>query len=157
MVHKNNTWKYSVDSTCQNVSYFLLQLKSWLEKDAISAGPISPPSITHLQLKYRQRTKTNKAMVSAPALSPYPQRTKTNKAMVSASATPSPPPSPLLHHRFFAQSCSKYQNWKANKYYILTITGLAPPVLESSTRISNFMPNNSELKFINWKSKIGYP
>ena len=39
MAHKNKTWKYSVDTTSQTVSCLLLQLKSPLEKDTISAGP----------------------------------------------------------------------------------------------------------------------
>ena len=34
---KNETWKYSVTATCQNVSCLLLQIKSHLEKDAVSA------------------------------------------------------------------------------------------------------------------------
>ena len=40
-------------------------------------------------------------------------------------------------HRFFAQS-SQYQYRKANKYSILTITGLGLPVPESSTKVSKF-------------------
>ena len=39
MAHKYKMQKYPVDTTCQNVSCLLLQLKSRLEKDAISAGP----------------------------------------------------------------------------------------------------------------------
>ena len=50
-------------------------------------------------------------------------------------------------HRFSTQS-SQYQNWKANKYSILTVNELGPPVLESSARISKFYaPTDSEHKF----------
>ena len=38
MAHKNETYKYPVDTTCQNMSSLLLRLKPRLEKDAISAG-----------------------------------------------------------------------------------------------------------------------
>ena len=38
MAHKNKTYKYPVGTTCQNLSCFMLWLKSWLEIDAISAG-----------------------------------------------------------------------------------------------------------------------
>ena len=38
MADKNKTYKYSVDTTCQNVSCLLLRLKSWLEEDTILAG-----------------------------------------------------------------------------------------------------------------------
>ena len=56
-----------------------------------------------------------------------------------------PPLSPS--YLFFTQS-SQYQNWKANKYSILTINELGPPVLESLTRISKFYaPAGSEHKF----------
>ena len=40
MAHKNKAKKYSVDTTCQNVSCLVLPLKSRLRKDAISAGSI---------------------------------------------------------------------------------------------------------------------
>ena len=64
------------------------------------------------------------------------QRTKINKTMLSASL-----------HRSFTQS-SQYQNWKTNKYSILTVSELGPPVTESSTRISKFYaPAISEHKF----------
>ena len=63
-----------------------------------------------------------------------------------------PPPPP---HRFSTES-SQYQNWKANKYSILTVNELEPSVLESSARISKFYAatdfehkfNNMEIK--NW-------
>ena len=42
MTHKNKTLKYSIDTSYQNISY--LWIKSQLEKDAISAGPISSPN-----------------------------------------------------------------------------------------------------------------
>ena len=38
MAHKNKMWKYPLDATSQNKSCLLRQLKSRLEKDAISAG-----------------------------------------------------------------------------------------------------------------------
>ena len=51
------------------------------------------------------------------------------------------------HHRFSARR-PQCQYWKANKYSILTVTELEPPVSESSTRIWKFYAhNNSELKF----------
>ena len=83
---------------------------------------------THRRLKQRQRTKINKTILYAPSL-----------------------PS----HRFFKHS-SQYQNWKANKYSILTVNELEPSVLESSARISKFYAatdfehkfNNMEIK--NW-------
>ena len=38
------------------------------------------------------------------------------------------------------------------------VTGLGPPVWESSTKISKcYVPTNSELKSTNRESKIGYP
>ena len=43
-----------------------------------------------------------------------------------------PPP-----HRFSSQS-SQYQNWKLNKYSILTVIDIEAPVSESSNRISKF-------------------
>ena len=39
-------------------------------------------------------------------------------------------------YRFSTQN-SQYQNWKANKYSILTVTVLRPPVLKSSARFQN--------------------
>ena len=55
------------------------------------------------------------------------QRTNINKTMLSAS-----------HHRFSTQS-SQCQYWKANKYSILTVIELGPPVLESSAGSQNYM------------------
>ena len=56
------------------------------------------------------------------------------------------PPS-LTPHRLSTQSL-QYQNWNANKYSILTVNELGPPVLESSARISKFYaPTDSEHKF----------
>ena len=55
----------------------------------------------------------------------------------------------FLHspHRFSTQS-SQYQNWKAKKYSILTVTELRLPVSESSTRSRNFMSStDSKHKF----------
>ena len=57
----------------------------------------------------------------------------------------SPPRSPS--HRFSTHT-SQYQNWKANKYSILTVIELGLQVLNSSTRISKFYaPTDSEHKF----------
>ena len=39
MAHKNKIEKYLVDKTCQNLPCLLVWLKSYLERDAISAGP----------------------------------------------------------------------------------------------------------------------
>ena len=50
-------------------------------------------------------------------------------------------------HCSFTQS-SQYRNWKGNKYSILIVSELRPPVSKSSTRISKFYaPTDSELKF----------
>ena len=38
MAHKSKTYKYPVDTTCHNVSWLLLRLKSRQQKDAISGG-----------------------------------------------------------------------------------------------------------------------
>ena len=54
----------------------------------------NPQPLTHRRLKQRQRTKINKTMHSLPSLSPP--------------------------HQFSTQG-SQYQNWKANKYSILTV------------------------------------
>ena len=43
----------------------------------------------------------------------------------------------LPHHQFFIQK-TQYQNWKANKHFILTVIELGPPVSESSAKISKF-------------------
>ena len=82
--------------------------------------------LTHRRLKQRQRTKINKTILYAPSL-----------------------PS----HRFFKHS-SQYQNWTANKYSILTVNELGPPVLESLARISKFYaPTASEEKFNKTKNR----
>ena len=52
---RENKMKKSIDNICQNVSCLLLQLKSWLEKDAISAGPKkafcpAPPPLIQQQM-----------------------------------------------------------------------------------------------------------
>ena len=81
---------------------------------------LNPQLLTHRLLKQRQRTKINKTMLCAPL----------------------PPP-----HQFSTQN-SQYQNWKANKYVILTVNELGSPVLESSARILKFYtPTDSEHKF----------
>ena len=50
-------------------------------------------------------------------------------------------------HLFSTQSLH-YQNWKSNKYSIITVIELGPPVSKSSTRISKFYaPTDSEQKF----------
>ena len=67
-----------------------------------------PPLLTHQRLKHSQRTKINKTMLCV-----------------------------FLLHFFFVQS-SLYQNWKTNKYSILTVTELCPSVSESSARITKF-------------------
>ena len=69
-----------------------------------------------------------------------------------------PTPTPLIHRRvkhrqrtkitkqcvlspphWFSTQNSEYQNWKGNKYFILTIIELGPPGSESSTGSQNFM------------------
>ena len=92
--------------------------------------------------------------LSAPTFNPYPhvkqhQRTKINKTMYSA---PSLPP-----HRFPIQRLH-YQNWNANKYSILTVNELGPPVLKSSARISKFYaPTDSKRKFNKTEMENGLP
>ena len=82
---------------------------------------LTPQALTHRQFKQRQRTKIKKIMLSA-----HPH---------------------CDSHRFSTQS-SQYQNWKANKYSILTVNELGPPVLEPSTRILKFYAlTDSEHKF----------
>ena len=59
MAYKNKTKKYPVDTTCQNVSCFLLRLISWLKEDAILSSPKKGflPHLTrrvYRQLKHRQ-------------------------------------------------------------------------------------------------------
>ena len=39
MPHRNKTWKYQVDTTCQKVPYLLLGFKCQVVKDAISVDP----------------------------------------------------------------------------------------------------------------------
>ena len=80
----------------------------------------NPQPLTHRQVKQRQRTKLIKQSFLHPSFSP---------------------------HRFSTQSL-QCQNWNANKYSILTVNELGPPVLESSARISKFYaPTDSEHKF----------
>ena len=89
-----------------------------------------PQSLTHRQVKQRQRTKFNKTMLSAPSLPP---------------------------HRFSTQSL-QYQNWNVQEYSILTVNELGPPALESSARISkSYAPTDSEQKFNKTEIIIGYP
>ena len=74
----------------------------------------------------------------------HSQRTKINKTMLSAFP---------LH--FFIQR-SLYQNWKTNKYSILTVTELGLSVSESSTRITKFYtPIDSEHKVHKMEIKNG--
>ena len=48
----------------------------------------------------------------------------------------------------FSMESLQYQNWNANKYFILTVNGLAEPVLEPSARASKFYAStDSEHKF----------
>ena len=56
----------------------------------------------------------------------HPKTTKINKIMLL------PPP------HWFPTKSSQYENWKTNKYFILTLIGLVLEVLESSTRITKF-------------------
>ena len=68
MAHKNRMDKYLANTTSQNKSCLMRQLKSRQEKDAISVSPkqdFMPQPIIHRPLKQCQRTKTNKAMLSA--------------------------------------------------------------------------------------------
>ena len=68
MVHKNRMYKYLADTTSQNKSCLLRRLKPWQEKDAISGGPkldFMPQPTIHRLLNQCERTKANKAMISA--------------------------------------------------------------------------------------------
>ena len=136
MAHKNKTQKCPVDTTCQNESCLLRWLKSRLGFQPALNKTLcpTPQPLIHRRLKQRQITKINKTMLSSPI--------------------PIPPSAP---HRFSTQSL-QYQNGKANKYSILTVNKLGRPVLESSTRISNFMlPLILNTNLIKRKSKIHYP
>ena len=94
--------------------------KVWFQLALNKTYCLNSQPLTHWQLKQRQRTKISKTMLSAPSLPP---------------------------HWFFPHSL-QYQNWKVNKYSILTVNELGPPVLESSARISKFYaPTDSEHKF----------
>ena len=80
----------------------------------------NPQPFSHQQVKQLQRTKINKTILSAPFLPP---------------------------HRFSTQSL-QCQNWNANKYFIVIVHELGPPVLESSARVSKFYaPTDSKHKF----------
>ena len=72
----------------------------------------NPQPFTHRQVKQRQRTKINKTILTVPFSHPS---------------------------SVFPQKI-QYQNWNANKYSILTLNELGPPVLESSARTSRFYP-----------------
>ena len=89
----------------------------------------NPQPLTHRRLKQRQRTKI--------------------KTMLSAFL---PPPSP---HLFSAQN-SQYQNWKANKYSVLTVNELGPwsHQLGSQTFMLPLVLNTNLIKR---KSKNDYP
>ena len=63
-----------------------------------------------------------------------PQRLKHSQITKITKQCFLPPP-----HWFSTQS-SQYQNLKANKWFILTVIELGPPVLESSTGSQNFRP-----------------
>ena len=119
-------YKYPVVTTSQNESCLLRWLKPRLGKDVISAGPkydfLPHPTTPH-----------------PPTMKATP---KSKNWQNNGFCFPPPPP-----HRFSTQS-SQYQNWKANKYSILTVNELGPLVLESTARISKFYaPINSEHKF----------
>ena len=79
--------------------------------------------------------------------------------------TPPLPTHQRLKHRqrtknfvWFSTQSPQYQNWKANKYAILTITELEPPVTEFSAKFQNALPAlilNTNL--IKRELKIDYP
>ena len=53
------------------------------------------------------------------------------------------------HNAFTSTQSSKNQNWKTNKYSILTVIEPGPPMLEPSARILKFYaPTESEHKFL---------
>ena len=102
---------------------------------------LTAPPLIQRRFKHRQRTKINKTML------PYKHTTWNPRGVFVG----------FLPHRFSAQS-SQYQYWKANKYSILTVTELGPPVSESSTGSQRFMPPLIlTTNFIKRESKIGYP
>ena len=60
--------------------------------------------------------------------------------------------------QWFLTQSSQYQNWKANKFSILTLIELMLPVSVSSTGSQNFMPPLIlNTKFSKLESRIGYP
>ena len=62
--------------------------------------------------------------------------------------TPYPPTIAVPPLRRFSTQSSQYQNRKANKYSILKVIELGPPVSKSSIGSQNFMPPpDSEHKF----------
>ena len=86
----------------------------------------NPQPLIQRQLKQRQITKINKTMLFAPSL---------------------PPPFSVL-----ATRRSQNQNWKANKYSILTVNELGPPVLESSKvyALTDSEHKFNKAEFENW-------
>ena len=76
----------------------------------------------------------------------HPHKTKINKIILSATT-----------HRFFTQR-SQYQNWKANKNFILTLIELGCQCRSSLLRSQNFMPQLILKKhFIERELKISKP
>ena len=65
---------------------------------------------------------------------------------------------PLPSPSSVSTQSSQYQDWKANKYSILTVNELGPLVLEFSARISKFhAPTDSEHKFNKMEIKKWVP
>ena len=124
MVHKNNCRNIqSIQQARMNHAYCVGLNPVWKKMQfQLSLNKtfcLNPQPLIHRRLKQRQRTKINKTMLSAPSRCPL---------------------------RFSTQS-SQYQNWEANKYSILTVNELGPPLLESSAKISKFYaPTDSEHK-----------
>ena len=112
MADKNKTYKYPVDMKCQNMSCLLLRLKSRLGK-------------------VRFQLPLNKTFFPTPDPSFIDDWSSAKEQKLTKQYFLPPP------HRFSSQS-SQYQNWKLNKYSILTVIDIEAPVSESSNRISKF-------------------
>ena len=159
MTHKNKTKKYPVDITCQNVSWSLLWLTSWLEEDIILTGPkwhfLSYFTFSHPQ-KNKAPPKKKKKKESTSAGVPFLVITLFIKNRLQHRCFPvNVTKKKKKHHRrtkiyktILSGCCSSvshteftYQNCKANKYSILTV------------RISKFYAN-TDSKHSFYKTEI---
>ena len=125
-------------------------LKQWLliEKNVEISSRYNMPECVMLLLRLKSRLEKDEPSTFYKATTPPPTNNKsTTKERKLTKLYFLPPP-----HRFSTQSL-QYQNWKANKYSILTVIEPEPPVSESSSRILKFMsPLILNTNFIKLKS-----